>query len=168
MTANNPATKEVPPNNHIFDLKSLSQMNPILAKRKADQDASSTSANTSPVFNISLGEGVANILRSLMPSQQPQQPAANFSPYSTPAYTENNTKSLLHPSRLPGLDMPTSDFCKTYLLSSNIEKRLTDHGYTHARMLRFIQVDELKEMEYRMGEIACLKDAVEQWSSPVL
>jgi len=31
-------------------------------------------------------------------------------------------------------------------------------------MLRFVQIEELKEMQFLLGEIAGLKDAVERWS----
>jgi hypothetical protein len=34
------------------------------------------------------------------------------------------------------------------------------------RMLRFIRIDELKEMEFCLWDIAGLKEAVERWSVP--
>lgn len=57
--------------------------------------------------------------------------------------------------------MIMSDFCEAYQLSAAIKNKLTEDGYTHARMLRFVTVCELKEMSFRKGEMACLKNAVE-------
>jgi hypothetical protein len=74
--------------------------------------------------------------------------------------------TLLDPSRNPGQDMPLDQFCQLYDLSANILKRLQDNSYMHARILRFITIAELNVMEFRLGEIAALRDAVETWSVP--
>jgi hypothetical protein len=44
--------------------------------------------------------------------------------------------------------------------------KFTENFYKHARALRFVTIDELKEMGFRLGEIAGLRDAVESWSVP--
>jgi hypothetical protein len=43
-------------------------------------------------------------------------------------------------------------------------KILEENSYVHARTLRFVRIDELKEMCFRFGEIAAFRDAVEVWS----
>jgi hypothetical protein len=62
--------------------------------------------------------------------------------------------------------MPISDFCHLYSLGDSILKKFVDNGYAHSHMLRFIQLSELKEMKFLLGEIAAMKDAVERWSVP--
>jgi hypothetical protein len=60
--------------------------------------------------------------------------------------------------------MPITTFCTRYELGDPIVRKLTENGYSHARMLRFVQISELTQMEFRLGDIAAMKDAVEQWS----
>jgi hypothetical protein len=72
--------------------------------------------------------------------------------------------SLLDPSRTAGPDMPIATFCTRYELGDLILRKLIDNGYSHACMLRFVQITELTQMEFRLGDIAAMKDAVEQWS----
>lgn len=150
-----------PPNHGIFDPKSSSRVSPLLAKRKADQLNASSGSSSAPVFNFSIGEGAADLLRNFIPNQNREPPT----PQAILAPTQNNNQPLLITSNHLGPDMIMSDFCKTYQLSAAIENKLTEDGYTHARMLRFVTVCELKEMSFRNGEIACLKDAVERWCS---
>ena len=64
----------------------------------------------------------------------------------------------------PGIDTPIAEFCRLYGLGDPILQKFLQHGYLQSRMLRFIQIPELKEMDFRLGEIAALKDAVEMWS----
>jgi hypothetical protein len=60
--------------------------------------------------------------------------------------------------------MPLSEFCQIYHLGGQILQKLMENGYPQSRMLRFVQIEELKEMKFLLGEIAGLKDAVESWS----
>lgn len=64
-----------------------------------------------------------------------------------------------------GFDCSVADFCQHWSLSDNIKVKLLENRYLHARMFCFIQISKLKEMKFLLGEIECLKDAVEQWSS---
>ena len=64
--------------------------------------------------------------------------------------------------------MLLSKFCAQYSLDLGILIKFTTNGFTHACMLCFIQIDELKEMEFCLGDIAALKDRVEHWSVPML
>jgi hypothetical protein len=83
-----------------------------------------------------------------------------------PAPTLPSTSAMLVDStRTLGVDCSVADFCQHWSLSDNLKAKLLENGYSHARMFRFIQISELKEMKFLLGEIACLKDAVEQWSS---
>ena len=60
--------------------------------------------------------------------------------------------------------MAIDEFCKVYQLSDGITKKLTENSYTYARMLRFVTIEEVKQMDFRLGEIAALRNAVDQWS----
>lgn len=62
--------------------------------------------------------------------------------------------------------MPLREFCTKYGLGLHTLKKFEDNYYTDARVLRFVTIDELKQMEFRLGEIAGLRDAVELWSVP--
>jgi len=67
---------------------------------------------------------------------------------------------------MAGEDMSIDSFCEHFHLGGAILGKFAEHGFTWARMLRFIKIEELKEMSFKFGEIAGLKDAVETWSRP--
>jgi hypothetical protein len=60
--------------------------------------------------------------------------------------------------------MSLANFCQIYQLGDPILQKFVKNGFVQSRMLRFVQIVELKEMEFLLGEIAALKDAVETWS----
>ena len=60
--------------------------------------------------------------------------------------------------------MSLANFCQIYQLGDPILQKFVKNGFVQSRMLRFVQIAELKEMEFLLGEIAALKDAVETWS----
>jgi hypothetical protein len=153
LNLNGAVTLRKPPNNKLFDLSSKSRLSPVLQRRKEQQDATAAAARP-PIFNISLGNDFANILRP--------PPVANQLPLP-PAYPQPHS-FLLPASRLPGLDMSLADFCQIYQLGDPILQKFVKNGFVQSRMLRFVQIAELKEMEFLLGEIAALKDAVETWS----
>jgi hypothetical protein len=62
--------------------------------------------------------------------------------------------------------MPLQQFCMDFKLGDEVFKKFQENGYQDARVLRFVTIDELKEMKFRLGEIAALRDAVEMWSVP--
>jgi hypothetical protein len=44
--------------------------------------------------------------------------------------------------------------------------KLQDNAYADASQLQFVQIADLKDMEFKLGEIASLRVAVERWSVP--
>jgi hypothetical protein len=147
-------TIKVPPNNKHFDIASVTRISPVLQHRKAEQEAANNRAPAvapAPVFNLSIGNEVANLLR-------PAQPLA-IAP-ATPPILPAMVLSLLEPSRLPGPDMPINDFFHLYDLGDAILQKFLNNGYAHPRMLCFVQLSELKEMNFMLGEVAVMKDAV--------
>jgi len=115
--------------------------------------------SSAPVFNFTLGNNLLNIFHPPNPAQE--APA--------PVHAQNNTNTinsdlLLQPSRAPGPDLPIAQFCAEYGLGSQTAQKFAENCYTHARVLRFVAIKELKQMGFRLGEIAGLRDAVERWS----
>ena len=60
--------------------------------------------------------------------------------------------------------MSLADFCQIYQLGDPILQKFVKNGFVQSWMLCFVQIAELKEMEFLLGEIAALKDAIEMWS----
>ena len=110
-------------------------------------------------FNLSIGNEFTNLLHPAQPL--PVAPAALPLPPTI-------ALSSLESSRLPGPDMPISDFCHLYGLGNSVLEKFTSNGYAHSHMLRFVQLSELKEMNFLLGEVAVMKDAVKRWSIPAL
>jgi hypothetical protein len=124
----------------------------------ANQNAAAGSSSA-PVFNFTLGNDILSIFRPLNPAQE--------APAPIPAQNNTNTINndlLLQPSRAPGPDLPIAQFCTEYGLSSQTAEKFTENCYMHARVLHFVAIEELKQMGFRLGEIAGLCDVVERWS----
>jgi hypothetical protein len=113
------------------------------------------SANN-PTINFTLGSELVNIFRQQAPPL----------PIVTATAPPHDILTLLHPSRVPGRDMPIEEFCATHDLGPTILEKLQENFFMHARVLRFLTIQELKDMNFRLGEIASLRDAVEGWSAP--
>jgi hypothetical protein len=138
-------------------------LSPVLQRRLDAQNAKAA-PNSAPVFNFTIGNEVVELFRPPAPPQAivPPNPALPH----VPVTYDLACPTLLHPSRMPGDDMPLAQFCAQYDLGPNVLNKLTENFYTQARILRFVTIDELKEMKFRLGEIAALRDAVEVWSVP--
>ena len=63
----------------------------------------------------------------------------------------------------PGPRLTLQQFCSEYSLSNAVYHKLDENGYTGSNTISYIQVSELKEMGFKHGEIAAMKDAVRQW-----
>jgi hypothetical protein len=169
------ATIEKPPNHRLFD---TNQQSPILQRRLNNQNQKNTSeSSTAPIFNLTIGNDIVHRFLGSQPPQahadlplplapQPPHPAAPAPLAPAATIYDLQCPTLLHTSRLPGHDMPLAQFCTDFKLSDKVFEKLRDNGYQDARVLRFLMIDELKEMNFRLGEIAALRDAVEMWSLP--
>lgn len=82
-----------------------------------------------------------------------------------PHQSNSLSLNLLPHSREAGPDMALDTFCTHYQLSPSVLEKLTINDYTHARFLRYITIKDLEEMDFKKGQIAALRDAVEAWSS---
>lgn len=119
------------------------------------------SAPSAPIFNISVGDAVLDLLRP--------RPANAEHPQAEPpalAVPSNQGKMLLGAARVLGPDMSINQFCESFGLQPSIRAKLEDNAYDYARNLRFITLNDLTEMGFKLGEKAALQDAVERWSVP--
>jgi len=97
--------------------------------------------------------------------------AANPAP--SPPHSITRTAGDTDPDLLlPGSAAPVpcltlQQFCSKYSLSDAVYQKLDENGYTGSNTISYIRVSELKEMGFKHGEIAAMKDAVRQWVSRV-
>ncbi|KAF8493764.1 hypothetical protein F5888DRAFT_1617725, partial [Russula emetica] len=143
------ATLETPPNHKLFNEQ---QVSPVLLRRLG---ASKNAAAPAPVVNFSLGNEISDLFHPIVCSS-----TSALGPSHTP---DHNSCYLLLPSHTPGMDRPISEFCDLYALGPDILEKFASHLYKNARVLRFVTLVDLKEMRFRLGEIAGLWDAVELW-----
>jgi hypothetical protein len=57
------------------------------------------------------------------------------------------------------------DFCMQYGVETGAKEKLVTNLYGHARLLSFVTIMELKDMNFLPREIASLRDAVHKWSA---
>lgn len=154
------ATLGKPPSHRLFDAVKQDgtiapeKLSPVLQRRLATLEPKN-STPPGPVINVTLGNDILGLARTAG--------SQNFPPHSI----DNSNDLLLPANRLPGNDMPIVDFCTHYDLGDNILKKFQDNSFRKARSLRFVTIKDLKEMCFIHGEIADLRDAVEQWSTPI-
>ena len=138
------------PNHHLFNAlppNKLGNKSPLLECRIAQQHAANAPA--APIMHFHL----ADMFRP------PPTPTA-----TTPLISSSITTSLLPAGRVAGPRIALEDFCKHYNLSDSVHKKLDKNGYVGSWTLPFADVQELREANFRPGEIAQLKDVVLQWS----
>ncbi|KAI5981242.1 hypothetical protein EDD15DRAFT_2380033 [Pisolithus albus] len=110
--------------------------------------------STTPIVNFNLLPEMFNAF--CPPATKPASPVR-----STPAAV--TTDLLLPESATPGPCLTLSEFCAAYSLSDNVRQKLDDNGYMGSSTISYICVSELKDMEFKHGEIAAMKDAVRWW-----
>ena len=140
-----------PPRHKLFD--SVSPV--ILARQSRQQNAAAPAASAAPVINLTLGHDILGFARPPIP---PRDSVPNAS-------SSSSAEMLLNEGRNTGIDCLVTEFCQQYDLTENLQKKLSDNGYTKARMFHFIWISELKGMSFLNGKIVALKDAVKQWST---
>ncbi|KAF8230338.1 hypothetical protein L208DRAFT_1282384 [Tricholoma matsutake] len=64
-----------------------------------------------------------------------------------------------------GPDLSLNKFCRAYDLSNDILGRLKENGYHRAKTFKYVLLPQLHEMGFKLGEIASLQDAVEEWAA---
>ena len=148
------ATLHQPPNHRLFDAHQ--PLSPVLQQRLKANKMNEPPVNAAPIFNLSFGNEIAKLLTNTGLLGTPAATTAPNVPFSL---------TLISLTRKPGNDMPLAEFCVTYGLDDAVIQKFHKNVYKDARMLHFITITELKEMDFRLGEIAGLRDAVELWSN---
>jgi len=172
------ATIDTPPNHRLFDQENA-VLNPVLRKRMNKQQQQEAGASAAPIINFSFGKEFADLFRGPAaanntnaepPVYTPPVPAQNANP-PTPVYTNAAPNAydlacptLLQPNRKPGIDMSLEAFCKEYELDDGIRDRFQEHRYKHARIFRFLTINDMEKMMFMAGEIAEVRDAIDRWS----
>ncbi|KAF8173627.1 hypothetical protein BJ912DRAFT_802205, partial [Pholiota molesta] len=155
------ATLQKPPNHKLFDMKRTA-LSPALQRRLDNQNQKNTPLAQAPpppsVINFNVSKDIADLFRHGSTAPAPPGPAPLPAPLAA-NYVPADCPFLLAPARSPGLDMPLSAFCILYELGDAILKRLEDNCFTKSSALRFITIQELKDMGFRLGEIAALRVA---------
>ncbi|KAG1837958.1 hypothetical protein C8R48DRAFT_666962 [Suillus tomentosus] len=150
------ATIDKPPNHRLFDPKAIS---PVLQRRLDAQAKTVTEpASSTPVVNVTFGNEFASLFKSNHTALNTTTSEIGPAPIST--------SSLIPPLCKPGNDMSIVAFCALYQLDDSIATKFASHSFKEARLLRYVTFSDLKEMEFKFGEIAALRDAVERWSIP--
>ncbi|KAG1901153.1 uncharacterized protein F5891DRAFT_950952 [Suillus fuscotomentosus] len=71
--------------------------------------------------------------------------------------------SLIPYGMLHGPTLSLNDFYSNYTLSDDIHMKLHQNRYTGMETICYILVSELKEMEFKLGEIAVMRPAMKCW-----
>ena len=70
---------------------------------------------------------------------------------------------LLPTSAQPRSPLALSDFCMVYALDTRILSCFTENGYVTLNQLSYTTVHNLKEMEFKRGDIAAIQCAIARW-----
>jgi hypothetical protein len=71
---------------------------------------------------------------------------------------------LLLPNHSEGPKMDIETFCTVYSLSEELLSRFREHRISGTHAFAHIGTKELKEMDFKIGEIIDIKEAVKEWS----
>ncbi|KAG1899672.1 uncharacterized protein F5891DRAFT_980910 [Suillus fuscotomentosus] len=136
-----------------------SAISPVLQRRLDAQAKTVTEpASSTPVVNVTFSNEFASLFKSNHTALNTTTSGIGPAPIST--------SSLIPPLRKPGNDISIVAFCALYQLDDSIATKFASHSFKEARLLCYVTFSDLKEMEFKFGEIAALHDAVERWSIP--
>ncbi|KAJ7796200.1 hypothetical protein B0H13DRAFT_2392751 [Mycena leptocephala] len=101
-------------------------------------------------------------MRLLNPTAAPEVPAAPpRAPHPPPLHLE---PMLLPPNTKVGAGITIVAFCDLYDLDLSIRDKFHAHGFKNADVFYLVKLSELKEMDFKVGEIAEHQNAVRQWA----
>ncbi|KAL0949268.1 hypothetical protein HGRIS_009346 [Hohenbuehelia grisea] len=166
--ANDPdGSLDAPPNHHLFPRiggnTSAMPLSPVLQRRLEAQNRSQAAA--APTINLQIGSDFLGLVQGS--STRPAAPAAQAHvPAPVLAHTDsldNKFARLLPQNYGPGADMPIHDFCDQFGLDNEILTKWAENGFRNAKHLRHLTQGNLADMKFLLGEIAAVRDAMEQW-----
>jgi hypothetical protein len=169
------ANIDKPPHISLFDPvspQSLAAKSPLLQARLnamakgQPMPATATAPQAAvavPVINVVMPNDLFGILR-------PGFPPAPGPQHLFPAIQQPIPASQpLIPHHLqPGIKLDIGTFCLSHGLSADILEKFRENAYTGTQAFRYIDVQELKDLGFKPGEIVDLKEAVLEWAVPKL
>lgn len=99
-------------------------------------------------------------LQLLCPPATPITPAT---PTNTGQSASSPDTCLFSATIKPSTPLRLSDFCAAYNLRTEILNRFSENGFETLNQLCYITLNDLKEMEFKRGEIAGIQDAIATW-----
>ncbi|KAJ7236981.1 hypothetical protein C8J57DRAFT_1087900, partial [Mycena rebaudengoi] len=165
LKGNNFATLDKPPNNELFDevgAAALSACSPLLQRRLDAKEKNS--ASSAPQINFNFPPEFAALLR-------PPAPAAPAPPAPPDPHTAlpHPTVPMLTPHPLIlGPNLSIAQFCEQYNLDDDIKERFLQNKFRFTDSFKYIELSELKTLEFMGGEITELKAAIEKWAQGVV
>ncbi|KAJ7769664.1 hypothetical protein DFH07DRAFT_938223 [Mycena maculata] len=157
------ADEDKPPNGDLFDGvndKSLAARSPILQRRldlKAEKNAATT-----PQINFNFPPEMLQIFRPAPAHAPALAPAPAPAPVQ-PALAFQTAMLIPHPL-VPGPKMSIEEFCKEYELDDDIRDHFRQHKFKSTSSFQYIELAELKGMDFLAGEVAELKVAIAGWA----
>jgi hypothetical protein len=133
-------------------------VSPLLQRRLAECNQTAA-GHAGPVINFNIPPDLFGPFRAHAIGEVHVPPGLAQAPAATA-----DQGALIPAGAKPGPDLSLDDFCTCYSLSDDIRKKLDVNGYTGTETLSFIVVAELKEMDFKFGEIAAMKAAMCRWS----
>ena len=113
-----------------------------------------------PVINVVMPNDMFGILRpAFAPTPDPQPPIPVLHQSLMPS-----SQSLIPPHLQPGIKQDIATFCQAHGLSEQVLEKFRAHAYTGTQAFRYIDVQELKELGFKPGEIVDLKEAILEWA----
>jgi hypothetical protein len=150
---------DTPPNHKLFETKGNRQLAPLsLLQRRAA--ANQPAHPPAPVINNIFPEALMH--RLLNPNAVAEVPAALLGAHHPPPL--HHEPMLLPPNMKVGAGITIPAFCDLYDLDPSIRDKFHAHGFKNADVFYLVKLSELKEMDFKVGEIAELQNAVRQWA----
>jgi hypothetical protein len=152
------ANLETPPNHTKFNVLPGQKGNvaPLLQRRLAERAQAATQSG--PVINFNIPPELLAVFRPAANNATPQ-PAVPGSH----AKAEHPQDILIPDDAQHGLTLSLDEFCNNYSLSGDIRAKLSENGYTGTETICYILVPDLKEMGFKLGEIAAMRAAMKRW-----
>ncbi|KAI6148063.1 hypothetical protein BKA82DRAFT_16709 [Pisolithus tinctorius] len=133
---------------------------PLLQQHISEWNQSQAAVNT-PVINFNIPHEIFSIF---CPPTATTTWIASPTKEAISTAKSTNHDLLLPTSASPGPHLTLNEFCLMYSLSNSVHQKLDENGYMTSNTITYIHISELKEMGFKHGEIAAMKDAVRQWA----
>ncbi|KAG1752351.1 uncharacterized protein EDB91DRAFT_1077779 [Suillus paluster] len=113
-----------------------------------------------PVINFNIPP---ELLTVFCPPAVPNNDIPQPAPAGSCTEGDRSQDSLIPYDVLHGLTLSLNKFCSNYTLSDNIRTKLHQNRYTGTETICYILISQLKEMEFKLGEIAAMCAAMKCW-----